>query len=467
MKHHYIAMLLSMAAFSLWADAPEGYYNSLEGLRDQSLKDKLHEISINHRTLTYNSLWDYYPETDAYPERVNGRLLVWDMYSDNWNTQQYYYYGGTSGLNREHSVPKSWWGSGNDAIYNYTAGTDIMHIVPSDGEANMAKSNYPLGEVDETTFDNGTSMVGFPVAGQGGGSSRVFEPDDEYKGDFARIYFYMVTCYQDYEWRKEYGYMFTNSTYLSLQNWATDLLLDWSRNDPVSQKEIDRNDAVYKIQGNRNPFVDDPELVEYIWGNRKGEEYSLEHYEGDPGLTSPVHDSQLNFGEVAAGSSKSMQLLVKGNGITSKVGVAIYSYDHDMFDIATKSIPAANVNSSVGYNLTVTYSPTEVGSHKTRLLLSFGNNGQVGIDLIGATIGMSGMKQAGADRGRLIVSAYEGGLVRFTCSTPHTGGRIYDISGRLVRTLPTIEHGTMIDLPRGAYIVITDQQRTPVKILVR
>ena len=116
-----------------------------------------------------------------------------------------------------------------------------------------------------------------------------------------------------------------------------------------------------------------------------------------------------------------MQLLVKGNGITSTVDVAIYSYDHEMFDIATKSIPAANVNSSAGYNLTVTYSPTEVGSHKTRLLLSFGNNGQVGIDLIGATIGMSGMKQAGADRGRLIVSAYEGGLVRFTCSTPHTG----------------------------------------------
>ena len=110
-------------------------------------------------------------------------------------------------------------------------------------------------------------MVGIPVAVQGGGSSRVFEPDDEYKGDFARIYFYMVTCYQDYEWR--YNYMFTNSTYLSLQNWATDLLLEWSRNDPVSQKEIDRNDAVYKIQGNRNPFVDDPQTCRIHLGQQE------------------------------------------------------------------------------------------------------------------------------------------------------------------------------------------------------
>ena len=79
MKYCFTALLLLGAAPALWADAPEGYYSSLDGLRDQSLKDKLHEIIRSHTRLSYKSLWDYYPETDAYPERVDGRLLVWDM----------------------------------------------------------------------------------------------------------------------------------------------------------------------------------------------------------------------------------------------------------------------------------------------------------------------------------------------------------------------------------------------------
>ena len=466
MKYYFTALLRLGAAPALWADAPEGYYSSLDGLRDQSLKDKLHEIIRSHTRLSYKSLWDYYPETDAYPERVDGRLLVWDMYSDNWSSRQYYYHGGTHGLNREHSVPKSWWGSGDDAIYNFHAGTDIMHIVPSDGDANMAKSNYPLGEVDEATFSNGTSTVGYPVAGQGGGSSRVFEPDDEYKGDFARIYFYMVTCYQDYEWR--YNYMFTNSTYLSLQNWAKDMLLEWSRQDPVSQKEIDRNEAVYSIQGNRNPFVDDPELAEYIWGYRQGDEYSAEHYDGDPVLISPVEGSTLSFGEVAVGESEVLSVNVRGMGLTGSMSVILYGDDQDMFAIGERSIAAAAANTSSGYTLDVTYEPTLAGSHTAQIVLYDGGIvGSVTVTLTGATPGFSGIEQTVAGGHELVASTYYGGQVRFTCDEPHTGCRIYDISGRLVRMMSVVENGTVITLPYGAYIITTDQQRTPIKILVR
>ena len=195
------ACLLTSAA--VFADAPAGYYSSLDGKSGESLKNQLHDIIAPHTQLTYSSLWNYFPQTDAYPEQVNGKLIVWDMYSDNWNTLKYFYYGGTRGLNREHSVPKSWWGnsgSSNSDIEKFLAGTDLMHLFPSDGPANSAKSNYPLGVVDVSTFSNGVSTVGYPVTGQGGGSSRVFEPDDEYKGDFARVYFYMATCYQDYTW---------------------------------------------------------------------------------------------------------------------------------------------------------------------------------------------------------------------------------------------------------------------------
>ena len=113
-----------------------------------------------------------------------------------------------------------------------------------------------------------------------------------------------------------------------MQSWAIDMLLDWSRNDPVSQKELDRNDAVYAIQGNRNPFVDDPELIEYIWGDRQGDQYTVEHYEGDPVLISPVQDSDISFGEVAIGRSQSVDVNVRGAGLTGSITVQLYNREN-------------------------------------------------------------------------------------------------------------------------------------------
>ena len=102
----------------------------------------------------------------------------------------------------------------------------------------MAKSNFPLGEVSNPSFDNGVTKVGSPKSGQGGGSYAVFEPDDRYKGDFARTYFYMACAYQHYQWR--YTYMLNNSSWKTLNEWSIDLLCRWARNDAVSDKEVDR-----------------------------------------------------------------------------------------------------------------------------------------------------------------------------------------------------------------------------------
>ena len=393
------ACLLTSAA--VFADAPAGYYSSLDGKSGESLKNQLHDIIAPHTQLTYSSLWNYFPQTDAYPEQVNGRLIVWDMYSDNWNTLKYFYYGGTRGLNREHSVPKSWWGnsgSSNSDIEKFLAGTDLMHLFPSDGPANSAKSNYPLGVVDVSTFSNGVSTVGYPVTGQGGGSSRVFEPDDEYKGDFARVYFYMATCYQDYTWKYTYMFIDKSSSYLSLKPWAYNMLLEWAREDPVSQKEIDRNDAVYRIQGNRNPFVDDPMLMEYIWGNRQGQTYAADHPTGDPELISPVQDSELDFGEVAIGSSQHVDLLVKGVNLTGSISVTIYRDDAAMFKAQVKTIPASNANTADGYKLRITYTPTAIGEHKTRLVVSDGGlTGSVGVSLKASCLAVPSLSQLTAN----------------------------------------------------------------------
>ena len=393
------ACLLTSAA--VFADAPAGYYSSLDGKSGESLKNQLHNIIAPHTQLTYSSLWNYFPQTDAYPEQVNGKLIVWDMYSDNWNTLKYFYYGGTRGLNREHSVPKSWWGnsgSSNSDIEKFLAGTDLMHLFPSDGPANSAKSNYPLGVVDVSTFSNGVSTVGYPVTGQGGGSSRVFEPDDEYKGDFARVYFYMATCYQDYTWKYTYMFIDKSSSYLSLKPWAYNMLLEWAREDPVSQKEIDRNDAVYRIQGNRNPFVDDPMLMEYIWGNRQGQTYAADHPTGDPELISPVQDSELDFGEVAIGSSQHVDLLVKGVNLTGSISVTIYRDDAAMFKAQVKTIPASNANTADGYKLRITYTPTAIGEHKTRLVVSDGGlTGSVGVSLKASCLAVPSLSQLTAN----------------------------------------------------------------------
>ena len=190
MNRYYtsIVSLVMIAFVSLCAsaDIPTGYYTSLNGKKDVALKTAVRDIIYNHTEVSsYSDLPQYFRKTDARP----GTNQWWDMYSD-----EVFYLPSFSGLNREHSVPKSWWG-GSTSIPAYT---DLNHLYPSEMNANSAKSNYPLGTVLTATFDNGVSKVGYAVTGQGGGAAKVFEPADEYKGDFARTYFYMATCYAGY-----------------------------------------------------------------------------------------------------------------------------------------------------------------------------------------------------------------------------------------------------------------------------
>ena len=102
-----------------------------------------------------------------------------------------------------------------------------------------------------------------------------YEPAEEYRGDFARAYFYIVTAYENLDWSSSYSQYVSNASYLMLSETLQQVLLDWHRADPVSDKEICRADQISTIQGNRNPFIDYPELVEYIWGNKKGQTVDL------------------------------------------------------------------------------------------------------------------------------------------------------------------------------------------------
>lgn len=248
------------------AQPPAGYYDAAEGLSGSALKTALHNIiSAGFVSTSYDGLWDVYPTTDNKP---NGK--VWDMYSDipggtapyefTFVTDQCGSYSSEGDCyNREHSVPQSWFG-GSSPMYS-----DIFHVVPTDGKVNGQRSNYPFGEVSSATWTslNGSKLGACNVPGFTG---TVFEPIDSFKGDFARIYFYMCVRYKD-EMPSWTGESFSSG---DLSTWTANMLLQWHALDPVSTKEIDRNNDVFGIQHNRNPFVDNPDWVYSIWGPTAG-----------------------------------------------------------------------------------------------------------------------------------------------------------------------------------------------------
>ena len=382
--HKFIlAVVMAGAALVAGANIPAGYYNSLEGKSGQALKDAIQELALQHTILSYNSLWGYFTETDCRPEDPS---QVWDMYSDDI----FYFRGSRApyGMNREHSLPKSWW-YGYNETQGFAAYTDLNHLYPSEEDANLAKNYWPLGEVSTVEFDNGVTRVGYPKKGQGGGASTVFEPDDRYKGDFARTYFYMACTYQKYSWK--YTFMLTNNYWKTLNDWSAEMLCRWARADAVSDKELARNDAVQKAQNNRNPFIDIPTLFEYIWGNRQGEVFYLSEagmsadtttYTGDPELITPVQDAVLDFGEVALGKSLDYVIFIKGRGLNNPLSVQIYKDDERMFRIPVSTVSRTVANSAEGYPLKVTYYPSSIGEHTARLLISDGGLvGSVGIEL--------------------------------------------------------------------------------------
>ena len=245
---------------------PGNYYSPAQCAQDSALKSILGEIIHCGVRYKYGSgsrkTWDGFYYTDR--DTTNNQVL--DMYSNNLR-----YFdpakptASVAEFDIEHMLPKSWWGGDINPAY-----CDLFHLVPGDYSANRSKSNHAPGIPSDTTFWNGSFATG---SGAAYGLQKVFCPADEYKGDFARAYFYIATCYGDtLKWVEsgEPGMAMTNDSWQEFKPWLRDLLVQWHRMDPVSEKEKARAIEVNKIQGNRNPFIDYPELVEYIWGDKQG-----------------------------------------------------------------------------------------------------------------------------------------------------------------------------------------------------
>ena len=142
-------------------------------------------------------------------------------------------------------------------------------------------------------------------------NGKCWEPLDEYKGDFARSYLYMFTCYENINWQKNCTTMLNlnSGTYPMLRDWAADLLVEWCNNDPVSEKELKRAEGIYGIQNNRNPFIDYPELVDYLWGDMAGEPFYFNDNDA-PRLIYPKSNQVFTMPEVHYLSSSSMKLTI-------------------------------------------------------------------------------------------------------------------------------------------------------------
>lgn len=273
--------LLCLSLAIGFAQGPNGsrtYYQAANGKSGAALKTALHnKIKISSAGWSYDGLKEAYKTTDT---RADGYLRDWysnaTSYTPGSDCAGSYKVEG-DGYNREHLVPQSWFEKASPMK------SDIWHVVPSDAKINGERGDKPLGEVGSSykQSTNGYSKWGMARSGLGY-TGQVFEPNDEVKGDIARAYFYMVTCYQDKisSWNATNAtYVFDGNTYPGLTDWCLTMMMRWSALDPVDDIEIARNNVIAATQ-NRNPFIDYPGLEEYIWGDKKTVAFSYDNYDG-------------------------------------------------------------------------------------------------------------------------------------------------------------------------------------------
>lgn len=369
-KNQYFFLLL-LWSFQLQAAIPEGYYNNADAKNMNNLRQALKTIvTTGFSGISYSALWDAYATTDINPS--TGK--IWDMYSNctfTLSTNQCGTYNSECDCyNREHTTPASWF---SDASPMYS---DLFNVYPTDGWVNSVRSNYPYGEVGaaDITSVNGSKRGNSDFPGYTG---VVFEPVDEYKGDFARTVMYMATRYSDNlaSWLSansndtEVEVIYDSSN--GLTSYAVNLFLAWSRMDPVSAKETARNEAVYGIQSNRNPFIDFPGLEEYIWGNKTGE---LFYVNTPPPVNTPVisatgkvvnNGQTIAFGTVSGPMQKSFT--IKTSGITGDLTVSTSGAGY--VSSATTILQQQAEN---GYTITVTFNPSVSGNYAGNVTISGG-----------------------------------------------------------------------------------------------
>lgn len=351
-------LFLILLPFLAEAQAPSGYYDGTSILTGYALKSKLHQI-ISEKNINwhYGDLTNFYNQTDLdkyYDHDASNTTILLDIYSEIPNGSDSYEYttanivGSASaegqGWNREHMMPQSTFNS------NYPMYSDLFYVIPTDARINQLRSNYPYGVAKTTTtpfytFSNGSKINTNATAGSGY-TGRVYEPIDEFKGDIARSLLYFAVRYEG----KLSSFNFYNGSSVAndtspldgteekaFENWYLALLLQWNAQDSVSQKEIDRNNAVYAIQKNRNPFIDHPEWVNAIWSQT-------------PDAAVPQAPTNLN---VAKNSAYFVTLNWNASPDSDVIGYKIYQNGVLVANTKSTNIDIDHLQPSTAYQFTV------------------------------------------------------------------------------------------------------------------
>ena len=262
-----VAALSSAILATAAAQGAGDYYKNINASRGD-LKAQLTPLLANHTHLSYQAIWGEFEAVDPFLSShcASDADTIPGVYSAVcWKSEKNLPTGGECGnykkegdcFNREHGWPKSWWGG-------FSAGqgaqTDLFELWPSDGYVNSLRANLPLGTVSSPSYTSTNGCKIGPCTAPGYTSGNCFEPADEFKGDFARSYFYLSTCYAG-----AWACCDTAGTNGSdIKPWMEKLLRGWHASDPVTALEQKFNDAVFQKQGNRLPFVDHPEWVDAI-----------------------------------------------------------------------------------------------------------------------------------------------------------------------------------------------------------
>ena len=332
-----VGLLFSVA--NIFAQIPTGYYDGTVGLTGAALKTKLSQIITNgHQTKSYDNLYNGYPSTDSdnYYEK-DGSVL--DIYSENPSgADPYVYQHGSKQCgsykvegdcyNREHIFPQGYFNSASPMV------SDIHHVVPTDGKVNGYRSSFPFGKVGSANFvsENGSKRG---TSASPNYSGTVFEPIDEFKGDVARMILYFATRYESKLSSFKDNDILTNSAFPGVEDWELAVFKEWHTNDPVSQREIDRNNAAYTYQGNRNPFIDHPEYVALIWGT-----------------TTPDTEAPTTPTNLTVTGSTSSSISLSWTASTDNIIVATYDI---YLDGTLKTSSATNSATVTGLNPSTTY----------------------------------------------------------------------------------------------------------------
>ncbi|WP_312824277.1 endonuclease [Epilithonimonas sp.] len=351
----YLFVLSVLPVLVIAQAAPEGYYSGAENLTGYQLKTKLHDIiSTKVYNYHYDDLKTLYGQTDIdkyYDYDASNSTYLLDIYSNNPTGETAYHYtlndivssAASEGLgwNREHMVPQS---SFNSAYPMYS---DLFFVIPTDGRINQLRSNYPYGKVANAsyTFTNGSKQGTNGILGSSY-KERTYEPIDEFKGDIARSLLYYVVRYEgklgsfnyssNADPAKDRNPM-DGTEERAFESWYIDMLLSWHQLDPVSQREIDRNNSVYNIQKNRNPFIDHPEWVDLIWNQT-------------PDNIAPSAPSSLSLGR---NSAYFVNLTWQANSELDVLGYKIYQDGVLIGSSKTNSFSADHLTPNTTYNFIV------------------------------------------------------------------------------------------------------------------